>query len=119
MIFFCRKDLDDISHKTHRSLLLCRRVFDNLKRITKRVEDAEEDMTLCIMNNFLLSQELASQYSHIIFINHYRFDTTKRKLAQLSFADYEYGRLFLLIFHRVYYYISRIDHVEILSCIII
>ncbi len=86
-----------IAYKTHRSLLLCRRVFDNLKRITKRVEDAEEDIIKCIMNHFLLSQELASQYAHIIFINHYKFDTTKRKLAQMSFADYEYGIVYLII----------------------
>ena len=86
-----RKDLDDIAFRTHRSLLLCRRVFDNMKRITKKVEDAEEEMVPCIMNHFLLSQELACQYAHIIFMNHYRFDTTKRKLSLLGFADYEYG----------------------------
>lgn len=62
-----------------------------MKRITKKVEDAEEEMVPCIMNHFLLSQELACQYAHIIFMNHYRFDTTKRKLSLLGFADYEYG----------------------------
>ena len=86
-----RKDLDDIALRTKRSVVFCRRMFDNLKRITKRVEDAEEDMVKVIVNHFLLSKELASQYATIIFVNHYRFDTTKRKLQMLSFEDYQYA----------------------------
>ncbi|KAJ3303762.1 hypothetical protein HDV03_003539 [Kappamyces sp. JEL0829] len=92
------RDLDDIAARTHRSVILCRRVFDNMKRITKRVEDAEEDMVQVIMSHFLLSRDLAAQYAHIIFINHYRLDTTKRKLSYLSFADYEYAASVFLQF---------------------
>jgi hypothetical protein len=95
--FDIRKDLDDIATRTHRSVILCRRVFDNLKRITKRVEDAEGNPIQMIMTHFLLSQDLASQYVHIIFINHYRLDTTKRKMAGLGYADYEYGTFCFLI----------------------
>lgn len=104
-----RKDLDVIAIRTHRSVLLCRRVFDNLKRITKRVEDAEEDIVLSIMNHFLLSNDLASQYAHIIFINHYKFDTTKRKLANLVFSDYEYGT-FLKKFFSLHFMPLYINH---------
>ncbi|KAI8894268.1 acidic fibroblast growth factor binding protein [Globomyces pollinis-pini] len=85
-----RKELEDISMKTNIPILGCRRMFDNLKRIIKKVEDVEGDIILIIMNHFLLSKELASQYAHVIFINHYKLDTTKRKLSVLKFGDFEY-----------------------------
>lgn len=94
-----RKDLDEISVKTSRSLAFCKRIFDNLKRITKRVEDSEDDMVAVIMNHFLLSHELATQYSTIIFLNHYRFDTLKRKLQIFGFEDFQYvASIFLQYF---------------------
>lgn len=86
-----RKDLDLVAAKTSTSVLGCRRMFDNLKRVSKKVEDAQtNDIVGVIMNNFLLKRELASQYLHIIFLNHYRIDTTKRKLVLIKFQDYEY-----------------------------
>ncbi|KAJ3257291.1 hypothetical protein HK103_004845 [Boothiomyces macroporosus] len=90
-----RKELDEISTLTGIPILGCRRMFDNLKRITKRVEDSTDDMVTTIMSNFMLSKDLAAQYSHVIFINRYRLDTTKRKLAFMTFSDFEYiGSLF-------------------------
>jgi methyl-accepting chemotaxis protein len=86
-----RKELDDIATKTRTSVLGCRRMFDNLKRITKRVEDASADIVAAIMSHFLLARELAAQYAHIIFINTHRLDTTKRKLMQVKSTDFEYS----------------------------
>jgi hypothetical protein len=89
-----RKELDDVASKTRTSVLGCRRMFDNLKRITKKVEDTSSDIVTVIMNHFLLSKELASQYTQIIFINSHRLDTSKRKLAQVKAADFEFSILF-------------------------
>lgn len=54
-----RKDLDEVSEKTKISLTSCRRQFDNLKRIYKRVEDVDGDLIGTIMRKFLLPQNLA------------------------------------------------------------
>ncbi|KAI9146392.1 fibroblast growth factor intracellular binding protein [Paraphysoderma sedebokerense] len=85
-----RKDLDDICERTRILLPCCRRQFDNLKRIQKRVEDAEGELVEIIQKDFLLTRSLASQYAHINFININRLDTSKKKLSILSFADFEY-----------------------------
>ncbi|KAJ3092228.1 hypothetical protein HK102_009542 [Quaeritorhiza haematococci] len=89
-----RKELDEVCHKTRVPLGGCKRMFDNLKRIIKRVEDVDGDIVRIIQNHFCLPKELASsinsQYAHVIFITNYRFDTSKKKLAYLSFSDFEY-----------------------------
>ncbi|KAJ3003502.1 hypothetical protein HKX48_001726, partial [Thoreauomyces humboldtii] len=85
-----RKDLEDVCSKTRVPIAGCRRMFDNFKRVTKVVEDSERDLGAVIMREFLLPKALAEQYAHIIFINNYRFDTFKRKLAHIRFADYDY-----------------------------
>ncbi|KAJ3397390.1 hypothetical protein HDU92_008381 [Lobulomyces angularis] len=85
-----RKELDDVSIKTRIPLGGCRRMFDNLKRIMKRVEDSEGIIVDIIMQEFLLPRELASHYAHIVFINNYRLDTSKKKLQHLQYQDFEY-----------------------------
>jgi hypothetical protein len=57
-----RKELEDIVSKTRIPIGGCRRMFDNLKRVSKRLEDsavAGGDMVQTILHDFLLSQELA------------------------------------------------------------
>ncbi|KAI8590404.1 acidic fibroblast growth factor binding protein [Geranomyces variabilis] len=85
-----RKDLEEVCAKTQVPIAGCRRMFDNFKRVVKVVEDAERDVGAVIAKEFLLPKPLADQYAHIIFINNYRLDTFKRKLAHLKFADFEY-----------------------------
>ncbi|KAI9331360.1 hypothetical protein BDR26DRAFT_870384 [Obelidium mucronatum] len=65
----------------------------NLKRIMKRIEDQNGNIFKLVQDDFLLEDELAGQYSHIIFINFYRLDTTKKKLAHLTAAidDFDMG----------------------------
>ncbi|KAJ3344281.1 hypothetical protein HDU93_000071 [Gonapodya sp. JEL0774] len=105
-----RKDLEDMADTssaslksaTRRTLLLdggaasglgplrvagCRRVFDNLKRVTRRVEDTDGDLVVAVESAFCLRKELATQYALIIFLNALRIDTSKKKLAHLSFFD--------------------------------
>ncbi|KAJ3007258.1 UNVERIFIED_CONTAM: hypothetical protein HDU68_003617 [Siphonaria sp. JEL0065] len=65
-------------------------MFDNLKRIMKRIEDQNGNIFKLVQDDFLLEDELAGQYSHIIFINFYRLDTTKKKLSHLTFNDFDY-----------------------------
>lgn len=87
-----RKELEQVAIKTRTSILGCKRNFDNLKRISKKIEDFEgNDLISVIMGHFLLPRELAAQYCHVIFINSYRLDTTKRKLSQVTCKDYEYS----------------------------
>eukprot|EP00128_Syssomonas_multiformis_P019125 Colp12_sorted_trinity150504_noHs@1146 len=88
-----RKDLDDISEKTQVSLRSCRRQFDNLKRIFKEVEDQQDHphpVYDVIQKTFLLSPEATRTYARAIFICYYKLDTTKRRLAYLSFGHYEF-----------------------------
>ncbi|KNC96512.1 uncharacterized protein SPPG_08101 [Spizellomyces punctatus DAOM BR117] len=85
-----RKDLEDVCEKTRVPLGGCRRMFDNFKRIVKTVEDADSNMVLLIQKEFLLPRVLANQYAHIIFINNYRLDTFKRRLAHIRFSDFDY-----------------------------
>ncbi|KAL2917362.1 hypothetical protein HK105_203026 [Polyrhizophydium stewartii] len=85
-----RKELEEVCSRTRVHIISCRRMFDNLKRIIKRVEDADAEMVSVIQREFLLPQDLAQQYANIIFINNYRFDTTKKRIAHLRFSDFVY-----------------------------
>lgn len=53
-----RKDLDEISEKTTIKLKSCRRQFDNIKRITKSIEEAQGSFLKIIQREFLLSEEV-------------------------------------------------------------
>ncbi|KAJ3037948.1 hypothetical protein HK097_003331 [Rhizophlyctis rosea] len=86
-----RKELDDVVDKTKIPLGGCRRMFDNLKRVAKKIEDLEGDMVRFIQTDFLLPREMAGQYANVIFISNYRLETNKRKLGHLQFADFSYG----------------------------
>ena len=85
-----RKELDDVSQKTRVPLIGCRRMFDNLKRVTKLVEDIEGNMKTIIQSEFALAADLAAQYAQVIFINNYRIDTSKKRLSHLPLADFQY-----------------------------
>ncbi|KAI9363387.1 acidic fibroblast growth factor binding protein [Zopfochytrium polystomum] len=85
-----RKELDEAREKSGIPVAGCKRMFDNFKRISKRVEDLDGDIVKIIQADFLLPAQLASQYAHIVFINFYRLDTSKKRLASLQFADFEF-----------------------------
>ncbi|KAI8349777.1 fibroblast growth factor intracellular binding protein [Mortierella sp. GBAus27b] len=86
-----RKDLDEVHEKTGVRLTSCRRQFDNLKRIMKRVEDAEgRTLIHDIEHQFLLPRHLASQYAHVLFIADNKLDTFRKRLSVYQFSDFEY-----------------------------
>ena len=86
-----RKELEDIVSKTRIPINGCRRMFDNLKRVLKRIEDSESKSILyTIQHDFLLPLELSSQYANIIFINNYRLDTFKKRISYLRLSDFEF-----------------------------
>ncbi|KAJ3278743.1 hypothetical protein HK104_002066 [Borealophlyctis nickersoniae] len=85
-----RKELDDVCEKTSVPVGGCRRMFDNLKRLARKVEDVEGNIVRVISQEFSVPRDLASQYATIIFINTHRLDTSKRKLSHLTFADIIY-----------------------------
>lgn len=63
------KEFESLSQRTRVPVLGCRRISDNLKRVTKRLEDAVGDVTILIQDEFFLGIELASQYAVVAFIN--------------------------------------------------
>ncbi|KJE93598.1 fibroblast growth factor intracellular binding protein [Capsaspora owczarzaki ATCC 30864] len=83
-----RKDLDDVSEKADVSLQNCRRQFDNIKRISRAVEDADGGLEENIQANFLLSPETTRKYARIVFLCGNRFETNKKKLSPLTFSDF-------------------------------
>lgn len=91
-----RKDyLDGISERIHAPLSCVQRHFDNLCTIMKFVKEntiplQQQQLSIpsLIQDRFLLSEPLSITYSRMIFICHHRFDTTKRKLKDLSFNDF-------------------------------
>ena len=85
-----RKDLDDVSEKTGISLKSCRRQFDNIKQVLKVVDDYEGSLVENIKQQFILPENLARSYASVVFISHNRFETNKKKLLHLTFADFTY-----------------------------
>lgn len=85
-----RKDLDDVSEKTGISLKSCRRQFDNIKQVLQVVDDYEGSLVENIKAQFSLSDDLARSYASVVFINHNRFETQKKKLSHLLFSDFTF-----------------------------
>jgi len=83
-----RKDMDEVAEKTGVSLKSCRRQFDNMKRVYKAVEEMPGNFIQNIKNQFNLSEGLARRYSVVVFVACHKFDTTRKKLAQVSFEQF-------------------------------
>ncbi|KAJ3127369.1 hypothetical protein HK098_006453 [Nowakowskiella sp. JEL0407] len=87
-----KKELEDISEKTGVPLGGCRRMFENLKRIMKKVQDFDFVPGIfassIFSEDFLLTKEQARSYTIIIFICTYRLDTSKKKLSHLKFYHF-------------------------------
>lgn len=71
-----RKNLDEISRKSGKSLKSCRRQFDNFKRIFKTIDGLDGTTTNNIKNQFLLSERLAQKYTSYMCFN--RLQISKR-----------------------------------------
>eukprot|EP01029_Cantina_marsupialis_P029651 TRINITY_DN781959_c0_g1_i1.p1 TRINITY_DN781959_c0_g1~~TRINITY_DN781959_c0_g1_i1.p1 ORF type:complete len:473 (-),score=97.97 TRINITY_DN781959_c0_g1_i1:80-1498(-) len=88
-----RKDLDDYA-KEDMPLRSCQRQFDNLRRIFNTMDDQhfEGPMWNILMNDFLLSKELAERYSKLVFLLYHRFQVqpSRKKTLSLTFDDLEY-----------------------------
>ncbi|XP_039909774.1 acidic fibroblast growth factor intracellular-binding protein isoform X2 [Hirundo rustica] len=72
-----KKELDEVSARTGVGIRSCRRQFDNFKRVFKAVEELRGPLAENIQQLFLLPPPLAR-----------RFETGKRRLQFLSFADF-------------------------------
>ncbi|CAF4956794.1 acidic fibroblast growth factor intracellular-binding protein [Pieris napi] len=82
-----RKDLDEVSERSGAPLRCCRRQFDNVRRVFKAVEEMPGSVVANVRATFLLSERLAAKYGAVVFLACMRFDTAKRKLQYLSFAE--------------------------------
>lgn len=85
-----RKVLEDVALKMNVPLGACRRMFDNFKRVTRKVEESEGNIVRIIQNEFCLKTEQARQYAHLIFIISHRLDTQRKKLFFMDLNDFEY-----------------------------
>ncbi|KAJ1944626.1 hypothetical protein EC988_005942 [Linderina pennispora] len=86
-----RTALPEVAARANIAVASCRRQFENAKRIAKQVEDVEGvSLATEIMQKFALPEELANQYTHILFLTINRIDTTKRCLAHFSFSDFDF-----------------------------
>ncbi|KAJ1550544.1 hypothetical protein HK405_000340, partial [Cladochytrium tenue] len=56
-----RRELDEAHEKSRIPIPGCRRMFDNLRRLMKRVEDVEGNMEKIFQTDFLLPPGLAKQ----------------------------------------------------------
>lgn len=72
-----RKDLDEVSRKSGKSIKSCRRQFDNFKRIYKTIDGLPGNIVTNIQNQFLLSERLAQKYANYMCYN--RFELNKRR----------------------------------------
>ncbi|NXF92810.1 FIBP protein, partial [Eubucco bourcierii] len=82
-----KKELDEVSARTGVTIRSCRRQFDNFKRVFKAVEELRGPLADNIQQLFLLPPPLARDYAAIVFFASSRFETGKRRLQFLSFAD--------------------------------
>ncbi|NWV88385.1 FIBP protein, partial [Machaerirhynchus nigripectus] len=83
-----KKELDEVSARTGVGIRSCRRQFDNFKRVFKAVEELRGPLAENIQQLFLLPPPLARDYAAIVFFANSRFETGKRRLQFLSFADF-------------------------------
>ncbi|XP_072383234.1 acidic fibroblast growth factor intracellular-binding protein isoform X2 [Diabrotica undecimpunctata] len=83
-----RKDLDEVAEKTGKPLKSCRQ-FDNVKRIFKAVEEQPGITTENIKSTFCLSEDLSKKYTCIVFTACMRFETSKKKVQQMSFNNFK------------------------------
>ena len=72
-----RKDLDEVSRKSGKSLKSCRRQFDNFRRIFKTIDGLPGNLVGNIRAHFLLSERLAQKYADYMCYN--RFELNKRR----------------------------------------
>uniref|UniRef100_A0A7S3DIK7 Acidic fibroblast growth factor intracellular-binding protein n=1 Tax=Palpitomonas bilix TaxID=652834 RepID=A0A7S3DIK7_9EUKA len=85
-----RRDLDDVEEKTMIPLVACKRQFDNVRRVLDKYkeEDSEVgDLASSIADTFMISKDLAKQYSSIVFLCYHRFECGRKRVAAFTFAD--------------------------------
>ncbi|XP_028403891.1 acidic fibroblast growth factor intracellular-binding protein B-like isoform X2 [Dendronephthya gigantea] len=64
--------------------------FDNIIVRDLLVEDSTGDLVKNIKTEFLLSEKLSKLYACIVFMSYHKFETGKRRLTYLTFADCAY-----------------------------
>ncbi|PJF17301.1 hypothetical protein PSACC_02836 [Paramicrosporidium saccamoebae] len=77
-----RRDLDDISEHTFVPLASCRRQFDNLCIVLRRIEGSPTDLYRLIQRKFLLPEPLVRSYVGAIFLNHHQIDVNQHESVQ-------------------------------------
>lgn len=84
-----RKGLENLAEKTKRAQHTIKRINDNLRTIYQfatKIQD--ESISTKIQEEFLISKELARQYVSIIFLCVHKFESSKKRLANVTFRDF-------------------------------
>lgn len=82
-----RKELDEVHQITGYPLNGCKRIFENIKRVIKEVEDCESSVITAIENTFLLPVQLANEYANIVFLSYHKLTTDGGNLDKLDLSS--------------------------------
>ncbi|VUZ48363.1 unnamed protein product [Hymenolepis diminuta] len=85
-----RRDLADTAERCGLHPRSVRRQYDNLRRVSRLVEDTPGHLCDIIRRSFCLPPSLAEIYSAMIFLSVNRFETSKRCFSGTTFADFTY-----------------------------
>lgn len=64
--------------------------LNSANQVLQVVDDYEGSLVENIKAQFSLSEDLARSYATVVFINHNRFETQKKKLSHLLFSDFTF-----------------------------
>lgn len=87
--------MDDLSDRLKINVKVCRRVFDNMKRlyiytIENRGILSEYSIVDILHQHFKLSKPLSLKYARHIFLFYHRIESSDKNLRFLNAADFEY-----------------------------
>ena len=86
-----RRDLADVAADTGVPLSSCQRQFDNMRRVYRAVVEVDSvPLANAIAASFCLSHELADAYARFVFLSYNRIESSKKKLAFLTYEDLDF-----------------------------
>ena len=84
-----RKDVDEIATKLKVPLFPCFRYFDNIRIVLNKFEDFDGGSSVLdfMKQVFSMNEDLARQYTTIVFLQHFKFDIGRKRMQFLTFDD--------------------------------
>lgn len=83
-----RKDVDEIATKLRLPIIPCFRFFDNFRNVLNKFDDSDTvPIYEFVKQTFSMSDDLARSYATVVFLQHFKFDVSKKRLQYLSFSN--------------------------------